>query len=313
MYQIIDSCYEQNLGLAKSPPDAEIVSMILNGDRQLDEWRYQTVPALQLRISHAPLSSQDIEQIEVKDKTVARFNMVLSLRFHNLRILNHRPILEKFLDSARAIQGVEAGMMHQVYISSIETCVDSAINIVAIVHNVVLATGWRRDLLGAWNYSLFYTLLVCSKAPAMESAHSPTPWKFLDNATVYLNMAIEALQNLDRGNRVVQRITDYLSHLAVALSGLLPINIESNLNLGSITRYDPSGAASHTSQTQQVQGGTSYQTLAQQPEIFPSDTDLSEFMLDADLDFLFRQFDADNMDPRPSSLHPGAAWTHNGT
>ncbi|KAK5416620.1 hypothetical protein LTR21_006584 [Exophiala xenobiotica] len=127
-------------------------------------------------------------------------------------------------------------------------------------------------------------------------------------------MAIEALQNLDRGNRVVQRITDYLSHLAVALSGLLPINIESSLNLGSITRYDPSAAASHNSQAQQVEGGTSsYQTLAQQPEIFPSDTDLSEFMLDADLDFLFRQFDSDNMDPRPSSLHPGATWTHNGT
>ncbi|KAK5553975.1 hypothetical protein LTR46_008082 [Exophiala xenobiotica] len=169
MYQIIDSCYEQNLGLAKSPPDAEIVSMILNGDRQLDEWRYQTVPALQLRISHAPLSSQDIEQIEVKDKTVARFNMVLSLRFHNLRILNHRPILEKFLDSARAIQGVEAGMMHQVYISSIETCVDSAINIVAIVHNVVLATGWRRDLLGAWNYSLFYSKCLPPASPLTRS------------------------------------------------------------------------------------------------------------------------------------------------
>ncbi len=37
---------------------------------------------------------------------------------------------------------------------------------------------------------------------------------------MYLDMAIEALQNLDRGNRVVQRIVDYLSHLAVACSNL---------------------------------------------------------------------------------------------
>jgi hypothetical protein len=78
----------------------------------------------------------------------------------------------------------------------------------------------------------------------MESAHSPTPWKFLDNATVYLNMAIEALQNLDRGNRVVQRITDYLSHLAVALSGLRESHFGPSLsNNIPMTRMDNANCA----------------------------------------------------------------------
>lgn len=162
MYRIIDACYGQNLGLEEYPPDGEIISMTLKGDRQLDEWKYQTVPPLGLQICHVPFGSQDLDKIEAKDKTTQRFNMVLSLRFHNLRILNHRPILEKFLDTyrgnnANGLHGVDAGMMRQVCVSSIETCVDSAMIIISIVHTVVLSSGWRRDLLGAWNYSLFYS------------------------------------------------------------------------------------------------------------------------------------------------------------
>lgn len=40
-------------------------------------------------------------------------------------------------------------------------------------------------------------------------------WEFVDNALPYFSMAIEALQNLDRGNRVVERCVSYLSQLTV--------------------------------------------------------------------------------------------------
>lgn len=53
-----------------------------------------------------------------------------------------------------------------------------------------------------------------------ESDIPPPQWKFLESSAIYLNMAIEALQNLDRGNRVVQRIVDYLSQLALAVLSL---------------------------------------------------------------------------------------------
>lgn len=41
-------------------------------------------------------------------------------------------------------------------------------------------------------------------------------WKFVEKALPYFNMAIEALQNLDRGNRVVERCVSYLSQLSLA-------------------------------------------------------------------------------------------------
>lgn len=103
--------------------------------------------------------------MEPTDLTVERFNIVLSLRYHNLRILLHRPILEKYLDAhgeSNIINdsfGPQRNMVQQIGISSIQTCVESAIIIISAVHTVVLANGWRRDLLGAWNYSLFYSKL----------------------------------------------------------------------------------------------------------------------------------------------------------
>ena len=67
---------------------------------------------------------------------------------------------------------------------------------------------------------LLAALLVSPKETWTEVQTNTAQWQFLENATIYLNMAIEALQNLDRGNRVVQRISDYLSQLAVAVLSL---------------------------------------------------------------------------------------------
>ena len=40
-------------------------------------------------------------------------------------------------------------------------------------------------------------------------------WNFVEAPLPYFNMAIEALQNLDRGNRVVERCVSYLSQLTI--------------------------------------------------------------------------------------------------
>lgn len=40
-------------------------------------------------------------------------------------------------------------------------------------------------------------------------------WEFVEQALPYFNMAIEALENLDRGNRVVERCVSYLSQLTL--------------------------------------------------------------------------------------------------
>ncbi|OAP61679.1 hypothetical protein AYL99_03882 [Fonsecaea erecta] len=313
MYQIIDTCYGQNLGLEEYLPVAEIISLTLKGETQLDEWKNQILPSLNLRVCHTPLCAQDLDKLEAKDKITERFNLVLSLRFHNLHILLHRPILERFLDAYGGAgrndnNDAETNMMHQVCISSVENCFDSAMIIISIVHTVVLSSGWRRDLLGAWNYSLFYTfnaslviiaaLLVSPTKPAGAEGGSgggsdggavPSRWKFVESSAIYLNMAIEALENLDRGNRVVQRIIAYLSQLAFAVITESPGKLDPNSILPGVNYSDASARAGGGGGNHQDLFATrSSQQAAVGQKEQPLEIDLSEFMLDADVDWFMR-------------------------
>lgn len=161
MYKIIDCCYGQNLGLDECRTDPELLALVLKGEEQLGEWLSSLAP-LEMFVYIAPIGPQDLEKMEVENKIFERFIIVLSVRYHNLRILLHRPMLEKFLDAcggsnSGANASGDRGMVEHLGISSIETCVNSAVAVISMVRTVVMSGGWRRDLLGAWNYSLFYS------------------------------------------------------------------------------------------------------------------------------------------------------------
>lgn len=161
MYRIIDTCYGQNLGLEECRTDAELISIVLRVEEELDEWKSQLAP-LQMCVVETRLNLEDLEAVDVNNKITERFYIVLSLRYHNLQILLHRPILEKFLEgcgrcaSSRGTNS-ERRKLQALGIGSVETCVNSAVAIISIVHTIVTSEGWYRDLLGAWNYSLFYS------------------------------------------------------------------------------------------------------------------------------------------------------------
>ncbi|KXL44450.1 hypothetical protein M433DRAFT_278084 [Acidomyces richmondensis BFW] len=162
MYHVIDTCYGQNLGLEDVMEDSELLSLVLEGERLLEAQRSQIQRDLRLRIYESPLQSRDLEVMESQNLIVERFNIVISLRYHNIRILLHRPILERILDtyaSSTSSNTYGKHILQQIGIRNIEACVESAKIIVSAVHTVVLSSGWRKDLLGAWNYSLFYRKL----------------------------------------------------------------------------------------------------------------------------------------------------------
>lgn len=160
MYHVIDTCYSQNLGLEAITDDSEILSLVMDGERQLEAQRSQIARELRLHIHDAPVQPEDLERVERQDVIRERFNIVISLRYHNIRILLHRPVLERILDTyagAGSPNIYDKSILHQIGIRNIEACVDSAKVIISAVHTVVLSASWRRDLLGAWNYSLFYS------------------------------------------------------------------------------------------------------------------------------------------------------------
>lgn len=106
-------------------------------------------------------------------------------------------------------------------------------------------SGWRREFLGAWNYSLYYSrsqpvwlehkethidptkvfnaalvifgsLIVASK----ERDRNPSAWTMICHSRSYIDPAAGTLRQLDSSNPVVERCQAYLSQLSVILDPL---------------------------------------------------------------------------------------------
>jgi hypothetical protein len=88
-----------------------------------------------------------------------RFGIVLSVRYHNLRILLYRKFLEGFLDaySLNKTHAPENKLVQQMSLTGVQNCIESATSIIQTVHTITASKGWRRGLLGAWNFSLYYS------------------------------------------------------------------------------------------------------------------------------------------------------------
>lgn len=176
MYNVIDHSYGQNLGFSDNDDDdgqttgtLSIISQVLEGDRQLEDWLLRLLPPLGLHVYQKPLSREELDKTPATAEAVIhqRFNIVLSLRYHNLRILLHRKFLERFLDyfgvdshaSSSSVTSQERKILRQVGNGSIQKCVESAMAIISTMHTIALSPAkWHRSILGAWNYSLYYSM-----------------------------------------------------------------------------------------------------------------------------------------------------------
>ncbi|KAH8689695.1 fungal-specific transcription factor domain-containing protein [Talaromyces proteolyticus] len=302
MYNVIDTCYGQNLGLDTGQTTYDIVSKVFEGSRQLEEWQHRLVPSLGLHVLQKPLTAPDIEIMKVDSVIFQRFNIVLSLRFHNLRILLHRKFLEQFLDTGRNGPGGE--LPNPMGINSVQNCVESAIIIISTVHTIATTTGWHRGLLGAWNYSLYYAfnaglvifgaLLVSSR----ESPKNPTLWEPVERARPYLGLAVDALRRLDSGNRVIERCVEYLSQITMALTALTSnppsTDIPTLNSLNNPNTTYPSEMLPSSTTISQAPGGPLAPFTDRSAQFplsqSPVGVDLGEFMIDSDLDFLGKLF-----------------------
>jgi hypothetical protein len=120
----------------------------------LAQW-VRTLPAnMGLRNSREiPLEGHDAEILE-------QYKIILTLRYHNLRILVHRLVLVRFLDICGKVDRDEQDLtlLQQIGSNSIQICVQSSMEIISIVNTIVHSTGIRRGFLGAWWFSLYYSM-----------------------------------------------------------------------------------------------------------------------------------------------------------
>jgi hypothetical protein len=120
-------------------------------------------------------------------------------------------------------------------------------------------------------------------------------WKFVESALPYFNMAIDALQNLDRGNRSVERCVSYLSQLTIVplvsceLTHFVPCYYRKKRKLIRMEALVDDSTTSY-SQHLLTRDNNTPAIIAPTRQV-PVETDLNEFMLDTDLDYFGRYLD----------------------
>lgn len=155
MHEALNVLYGANLGCDSRTTMYDTASHVHQLEHKLLEWQSQLPPALAL------VQYQDLSQLRNDGTTVTRFQVILTMRYLNLRILVHRPLLQEYLSTLEGIDQDHQrrnAILCQIGSSSLATCVQSAISIIEIVSIIVSSDGEYRYLLGAWWFCLFYSM-----------------------------------------------------------------------------------------------------------------------------------------------------------
>lgn len=99
MWNVIQTAYGGNLGSESNVGVVESITRIFPIEQQLVHWKRRLPPTLVLQqaVNVAP---SPVQMIDSQDFSLEKFRVILTLRYHNLRVLLHRPILVSILDLA---------------------------------------------------------------------------------------------------------------------------------------------------------------------------------------------------------------------
>ncbi|KAJ4421932.1 hypothetical protein N0V82_003429 [Gnomoniopsis sp. IMI 355080] len=148
-------CLDQMLHNASLETDGGVLpvaSSILQIEHQLLEWQANLSPLSSLVTPDELRNDGDFTMER-------RFRLILTLRYHNIRILAHRRMLDLYLASIERGQSYdgEDSMLKQVGQRSKGTCFQSASELISIVNILEHSPEPKRGLLGAWWFTLYYS------------------------------------------------------------------------------------------------------------------------------------------------------------
>ncbi|KAI1839904.1 hypothetical protein JX265_005750 [Neoarthrinium moseri] len=220
-----------NLGTSSNNSITTLASSVLQIEHQFLEWQ-SNLPPFQGLITPEDLPSSDEYSL------ARRLRVVLTLRYHNLRILAHRPILDKCLEAAIGgeANAAEISMLNKVGWRSKSICVQSSSALISIIHDITMAPEPKWRLLGAWWFSLYYAfnaaLTIIAVLLTEESVTSTSTFDAMGisegllHAT--LDQAISSLPLIDVGNKMVEKCAKFVTTLRYYLNMLKSSDSASN-------------------------------------------------------------------------------------
>ncbi|KAJ2896764.1 hypothetical protein MKZ38_005252 [Zalerion maritima] len=220
LYKIIASCiealYDNNLGLAGERSTFDTASGIFQMENHLVHWQ-QTLPSEMCLV--------ELGEIHAASgfRCCLKLRVILTMRYHNARILTHRAVLDARLVDIIGSEKTDAGTLERLGPNSLASCVHSACAIVDTAHAIASSSGDKKRLLGAWWFSVYYVFnaalvifasrIVTSGSAILSSLATIDHGQALDRATRTLTI-------LDPGNKLAERCARFISALGHAMETL---------------------------------------------------------------------------------------------
>ncbi|KAL4953558.1 fungal-specific transcription factor domain-containing protein [Aspergillus filifer] len=214
--RVLDQLYDNNLGIEEKLMQYELVTRVFRMRHLLEEW----VPSVPAHMSL--IKSSDCTTHLGRDRGVDRFRLMLTLRYHNLRLLINRTVLVRLCEAMddHAVQSHDCLALQDIAKSTVQICLESALEIIDILR-IVVESGWHQQgLLGFWWFTLYYTFdaaLIVFTIFLLEK-HSTcvtiSPLHSKDSLRHTFLSCIRSLRQLDEGNRTIDRCCRCLEALA---------------------------------------------------------------------------------------------------
>ncbi|CAI4213867.1 unnamed protein product [Parascedosporium putredinis] len=283
--RVLDELYGSNLDCDTSQDIFKIASKVFQIEHQMSEAQ-RGIPSTLRLIEAAELLHEPRQSFQA-----TKFRVVFSLRYNNLRILAHRPLLQRYLEilGNQSSDVHHLSSLHQIGGNSLRICVQAATSIVELMAFLTTSSPEDRGLLGAWWFSLYYTfnaaLVIYSVLLIKAYTDAQDDGLALGNIEIrrgLLLQAVESLATLDIGNLRAEKCARYILKLERALEALSKFND----GRGS----DATSTAVGTKPIGQA-AGTSVAAMDAMADLFsqeqtPIGMDMSDLMVPGDLDFL---------------------------
>ena len=205
--------YGQNLGCDEVLQESEMIPRVFEMEQELNRWQ----TTLSHELSLMPSTSLPVPT-SYRNRKIARFRTMLTLRYHNLNMLVHRPLLCKSLDSLAESppSGSWPSSINRMTKGSIDACLGSAEETINIVHGILTDPQLGESILGAWWFTLFYLFNSSLVVFANSLIRRPTghnPGHQVPQDIEHISRALDAFRLLDSENRIVDRCTEYVQYL----------------------------------------------------------------------------------------------------
>ena len=152
MGKVIERQYNQNLAPEKPQEVLDIITPLASMDNELREWDHELPPEMRTISSTELAPILPLLQRDGPPNISKRSQLHLTMRCLNLRLLLHRPVLVKYLETSHSsnVDPTEEAMLSRLGSHSIYVCHRSATEIIKIVSALVQGRGTARKYLNAW-------------------------------------------------------------------------------------------------------------------------------------------------------------------